>query len=109
MVLFAGVLFASASGPPPPPDPPSAPSSSHTIAWPLPSALHSCISGVLLGVLLLSAGALLCHNGYRSLGRLSHRYGMTPIELLAVLRRHAIDARILVLVVAIANPPWPWS
>ena len=60
-------------------------------------------------MLLLSAGALLCHNGYRSLGRLSHRYGMTPIELLAVLRRHAIDARTLVLVVSIAKPPWPWS
>ena len=56
-------------------------------------------------MLLFAAGALLCHSGYRSLGRLSHRYGMTPIELLAVLLRHAIDARTLVLVVAIASSP----
>ena len=94
--LFVGVLSALPSEPPPPPDLPSSSSpsssSSHTIAWLPPSVLHSCISGGLLGVLLLAVGALLCHNGYRSLGRLSHRYGMTPIELLAVLRRHAIDA-----------------
>ena len=94
---------------PPPPDLPASSSTSHSLDWPPPSALQSYIIGGLFGALLFAAGALLCLNGYRSLGRLSRRYGMTPIALLAVLRRHTPyrhpNSLRVVLVVAVACSP----
>ena len=96
MLQLVGITMLAApsySGPPPAPTAPplhsSSSSSSYAIVWPPPSVLHSCISGGLLGLLLLAAGTVLYRNGYHSLGRISRRYGMSPAELLAVLQRHA--------------------
>ena len=97
---------------PPPPDLPFSSSTSHPLDWPPPSALQSYIIGGLFGALLFAAGALLCHNGYRSLGRLSRRYGMTPIELLAVLRRHTPSTPELASPsrsCSLLTLAWPWS